>query len=78
MKLLLSLGASGKLSAAGDSIAQPVLSTVNGQLLGNLPTLGLSLRTGKLLAELGALELLRHELSFGMVIYCSTVDKESL
>ena len=58
MKWLLSVHASGKLSAAGERIALRLLSTVNGQRLGNLPTLGrgLSLCTGKVLIEIDALE----------------------
>jgi hypothetical protein len=78
MKWLLSLRASGRLSAAGDRITALLLSTVNGQRLGNRPTAGLSLRTGKLRTEISALESLRHKLSFGMVISCSTVNRNSL
>lgn len=58
MKWLLSLHASGRLSTAGERIALLLLSTVNGQRLGNLTTPGwdLSLRTGKFLIEIDALE----------------------
>ena len=78
MKWLLSLHASGKLSDAGDRIAALLLSTVNGQRLGSLPRAGLSLRTGKFGTEIGALESPRLELLFGMVVSCSTVNRNPL
>ncbi|MEO8015696.1 hypothetical protein [Polaromonas sp.] len=70
--------ASGKLSHAGECITALLLSTVNGQRLGNLPMAGLSLRTGKFETEIGALESPRHELSLGMVNSCSRVNRNSL
>jgi len=78
MKWLLSLRASGRLSVPGDRITALLLSTVNGQRLGNLPMAGLSLCTGKLRTEMGVLESRKLELSFGMVISCSTVNRNSL
>lgn len=78
MKWLISLHADGELSAAGESIGALLLWTVNGQLQDNLPTAGFSLRTGSFRMEISALESLMQELSFGMVIYYSSVDKESL
>jgi hypothetical protein len=78
MKWLLSWRASGKLSAAGDRIALRLPSTVNGQRLGSLPTPGLSLRTGKLRTEMGALAVSRQELLLGMVISCASVNRNSL
>jgi len=80
MKWLLSLRASGRLLAAGDRITPLLLSTVNGQRPGNrpMPGLGRSLRTGKFRTEIVVPDSRRLELSFGMVVSCSTVNRNPL